>query len=139
VVANGTQSDMILERIEDGMRPLDAISLSLVAYGYERDELDTPRITGVVHGDRAYLGIAKKDEFRVKEFDHMNGQSLMVATYEKANFESVNIAGQSPEVIARAAFELPFERPVCAAAALSFSKEAEKENKGFELAVFNPM
>jgi IMP cyclohydrolase len=139
VVANGTQSDMILERIEDGMRPLDAISLSLVAYGYERDELDTPRIAGVVQGNRAYLGIAKKDEIRVKEFDLLDGQSLMVATYEKANFENINIVGQNPEEIARAAFELPFERPVCAAAALSFSKEAEKENKGFDLAVFNPM
>jgi IMP cyclohydrolase len=139
VVANGSQSDMILERIEDGMRPLDAISLSLMAYGYERDELDTPRIAGAVQGDRAYLGIAKKDEFRVKEFDLLDGQSFMVATYEKANFENINIAGQNPKEIARAAFELPFERQVCAAAALSFSKEAEKESKGFELAVYNPM
>jgi IMP cyclohydrolase len=145
VVANGSHSDMILERIEDGMRPLDAISLSLVAYGYERDELDTPRIAGVVHGDRAYLGIAKKDEFRVKEFDLMDGLSFMVATYEKAYFESINIAGQSPKEIACAAFELSFERPVCAAAALSFSKESEKEakaereRKGFELAVYNPI
>jgi len=121
------------------MRPLDAISLSLVAYGYERDELDTPRIAGVVQGNRAYLGIAKKDEIRVKEFDLQEGQSFMVATYEKNNFEIINIVGQNPKEIARAAFELPFERPVCAAAALSFSKEAEKENKGFELAVFNPM
>jgi IMP cyclohydrolase len=139
VVANGSHCDMILERIEDGMRPLDAISLSLVAYGYERDELDTPRIAGVVQGNRAYLGIAKKDEIRVKEFDLQEGQSFMVATYEKNNFEIINIVGQNPKEIARAAFELPFERPVCAAAALSFSKEAEKENKGFELAVFNPM
>jgi IMP cyclohydrolase len=139
VVANGSHCDMILERIEDGMRPLDAISLSLVAYGYERDELDTPRIAGVVQGDSAYLGIAKKHEFRVKEFDLQEGQSFMVATYEKADFEIINIVGQNPEEIARSAFELPFERQVCAAAALSFSKEAEKENKGFELAVFNPM
>ena len=43
VVANGTQTDMIMERIDDGQRPLDAIALSLVAYGYERDELDTPQ------------------------------------------------------------------------------------------------
>jgi len=139
VVANGSQSDMILERIEDGMRPLDAISLSLVAYGYERDELDTPRIAGVVQEDRAYLGIAKKDELRVKEFDLLDGRSFVVATYEKANFENINIVGQNPKEIARAAFDLSFERPVCAAAALSFSKEAENENKGFELAVYNPM
>ena len=50
MVANGTQADMIMERIDDGSPPLDAIALSLVAYGYERDELDTPRIAGAVCG-----------------------------------------------------------------------------------------
>jgi IMP cyclohydrolase len=92
VVANGSHCDMILERIENGMRPLDAISLSLVAYGYERDELDTPRIAGVVHGDRAYLGIAKKDEFRVKEFDLMDGQSFI----SRASISQVRVQRRLP-------------------------------------------
>ena len=48
VVANGTQADMIAERMEDGGKPLDALAISLVAYGYERDELDTPRLAGAV-------------------------------------------------------------------------------------------
>ncbi len=56
VVANGTQADMILERIEDGQKPGDAIALSLVAYGYERDELDTPRIAGAVRREK---GVAR--------------------------------------------------------------------------------
>ncbi|MDM7940071.1 MAG: IMP cyclohydrolase [Methanothrix sp.] len=133
VVANGTQADTIVEKIEDGMRPLDAISLSLVALGYERDELDTPRLAGAVKGDAGWLGIAKKDELRVKEFRLADGQAFMVATYEMTDFESIPMSGHGPEEIARQAFDLPFERPVCAAAALAGL------GKGFDLAVYNPL
>lgn len=132
VVANGTQADMIFEKIEDGARPLDAIALSLIAYGYERDELDTPRLAGAVKGNTAWLGIAKKDEFRIKEFRLGDGEAFMVATYEKADFEPVKVAGKSAAEIAEHAFQLPFEKPVCSAAAFAL------DEKGFELAVYNP-
>ncbi len=134
VVANGTQADMIVERIEDGAKPLDAIALSLVAYGYERDELDTPRIAGAVRGDRGWLGIAKKDEFCFKEFKLRDGEgsAFMVATYEKTEFEPLKIVGISAENIAKATFDLSFERPVCSAAAKALPEG------GFKLAVYNP-
>jgi IMP cyclohydrolase len=136
VVANGTQSDMILERIEDGQRPLDALAISLVAYGYERDELDTPRIAGAVRGDLGWLGIAKRDEFRVREFKLKEGQALMVATYELTGFEAAALGGSSSAgEIARMAFDLPLERPVCAACALAVPGGQER---GYELAVYNP-
>lgn len=138
VVANGTQADMIAERIEDGQKPLDAIALSLVAFGYERDELDTPRLAGAVGGEKAYLGIAKSGEFRVKEFSLKDGDSFMVATYEKTDFDQVRLAGESAAELAGGAFELDFERPVCAAAALALPEGREKEGSGFELAVYNP-
>lgn len=131
VVANGTQADTIIEKIEDGAKPLDAIALSLVAYGYERDELDTPRLAGAVRGDRGWLGIAKKDEIRCKEFLLREGDSFMVATYEKTEFEPLKIVGKSAEEIAKAAFDLSFERPVCSATAKALPE-------GFELAVYNP-
>ena len=134
VVANGTQADMIFEKIEDGTRPLDAIALSLVAYGYERDDLDTPRLAGAIRGDAAWLGIAKRDEFRIKEFKLNDGDAFMVATYGKADFEPLVVAGKNAAEIAEYAFELPFERPVCSAAA--FAKE---RGQGFELAVYNPV
>lgn len=135
VVANGTQADMIIEKIEDGAKPLDAVSFSLVAYGYERDELDTPRLAGVVRGDRAWLGIAKRDEIRCKEFLLREGDAFMVATYEKTEFETlkVKIQGRSAQDIAKAAYDLSFERPVCSAAAHALPKG------DFELAVYNPM
>ena len=73
VVANGTQADMIIERIEDGGKPLDALAISLAAYGYERDALDTPRIAGVVRGGRGWLGIASNEAFRVRQFELKEG------------------------------------------------------------------
>ncbi|HSD57486.1 MAG TPA: IMP cyclohydrolase, partial [Methanotrichaceae archaeon] len=105
VVANGTQADMIIEKIEDGTKPLDAIALSLVAYGYERDELDTPRLAGAVRGDRAWLGIAKRGEIRCKEFSLREGDAFMVATYEKTEFEPLKIGGRSAQEIAKAAYD----------------------------------
>lgn len=132
VVANGTQADMIIEKIEDGTKPLDAIALSLVAYGYERDELDTPRLAGAVREDRAWLGIAKRDEIRCKEFLLREGDAFMVATYEKTEFEPLKIEGKSAHDIAKAAYDLSFERPVCSAAANALPKGE------FELAVYNP-
>jgi IMP cyclohydrolase len=136
VVSNGTHTDMILERIEDGQRPLDALTISLAAYGYERDELDTPRIAGAVRGDRCWLGIAKRDEFRIREFLLEDERALMVATYEKTDFEATAIGGSSGGDIARMAFDLPLERPVCAAAALA---RPEGQGSGYDLAVYNPL
>jgi IMP cyclohydrolase len=136
VVSNGTHTDMILERIQDGQRPIDALAISLVAYGYERDELDTPRIAGVVQGDHAWLGIAKRDEFRVRELHQEDGQAFLVATYEKTDFEATALGGAGAGEIARQAFDLPLERPVCAAAAYSLPEE---QSSGYDLAVNNPL
>lgn len=130
VVANGSHSEMIIEKIEDGMRPIDAISFSLLAYGYERDELNTPRIAGAVKGCEGWLGIAQKDEIRTKKY-HLEDSAYMVATYEMTDFVEAEISGMSSSQIARAMFEVPFDLPVCSAAA--FSKD-----RGFELAVYNP-
>jgi IMP cyclohydrolase len=127
---------MILERIQDGQRPIDALAISLVAYGYERDELDTPRIAGVVRGDHAWLGIAKRDEFRVRELHLEDGQAFLVATYEKTDFEATALGGAGAGEIARQAFDLPLERPVCAAAAFALP---EGQGSGYDLAVYNPL
>jgi IMP cyclohydrolase len=133
VVANGTQADTIMEKIEDGFPPLDAIALCLVTFGNERDELDTPRLAGAVRGSSAWMGIAMKGEFRVKEFDLLDGDAFMVATYEKTAFERLSMSGHDASEVAKAAFDLPFEKPVCSAAAFQ-----DSEGSGFELAVFNP-
>lgn len=131
VVSNGDHTDMIFERIQDGAKPIDAMALSLVAYGYERDELDTPRIAGAVYGSQALLGIARKGEIRTKAFELEDADAYMVATYEMTEFQGVDVDASDPATLARAAFGLPFERPVCSAAAF-------QGTKGFDLAVYNP-
>jgi IMP cyclohydrolase len=133
IVANGTQADTIIEKMEDGFPPLDAIAFTLLAYSYERDELDTPRLAGAVWGSVGWLGIAMKGELRVKEFDLLDGDVFMVATYEKTGFERLSMSGHDALEVAKAAFDLHFEKPVCSAAAFQ-----DSEGSGFELAVFNP-
>jgi len=131
VVSNGDHTDMIFERISDGSKPLDAIALSLVAYGYERDELKTPRIAGAVRGTTAFMGIAMEDEVRAKSFHLEDGDAYMVATYEKTEFEALNMAGRDAGSLARAAYGLPLKLPVCSAAAM-------QSDQGYDLAVYNP-
>lgn len=131
VVTNGTQTEMIAEKIKDGMKPLDAIAISLVAYGYERDELETPRIAGVVRGNLGWLGIAREDEVRVKRFSLEEDCAFMVATYEMTDFRPADITGDGAVQVAEAAFDLPLERPVCSAAAF-------RSGDGYELAAYNP-
>ena len=115
---------------------MDAIALSLVAYGYERDELDTPRIAGAVRGDLGWLGIAKRDEFRVREFKLEEGQALFIVQLnEKTDFEATALGGSSAGEIAGQGYDLPFERPICAATALALP---DGQGKGFDLAVYNP-
>jgi IMP cyclohydrolase len=133
IVANGTQSDMVLDKILDGQKPSDAIVLALLAYGFERDEFDTPRLVGIVRGNTAWLGIVERHEFRVKEFHLQEGNALMVTTYEKTDFEQARLSARNAAEIAKLAFELDFEKPICAAAAMAFLDE-----QGFELAVYNP-
>jgi len=134
VVANGLHSDMIFEKVQDGVLPIDAIALSLVAYGYERDDLFTPRIAGVMVGNNAWLGIVSRQEFRVKEFDLKDGNAFMVATYEKIEFEPTTLSARNAKEIAKSLFELDFEKPICAAAAM-----ASQSDGGFELAVYNSL
>jgi IMP cyclohydrolase len=131
VVANGTQADTIVERAEDGMKPLDALALCLVTLGYERDELNTPRLAGVVRGKEAWLGVARDDEFRAKRYILEDGDAFMVATYEANNLQKVDLSGSTAQAVAKGAFDLPFEMPVCSAAALWSGDK-------FELGVYNP-
>lgn len=135
VVSNGTHTDMIAERIEDGERPGDAIALSLLAFGHERDELGTPRIAGAVRGNKAWLGTARKDELRVQQFDLREDRALMVATYELIDFQDIILSGKDAAEVARKAYDLSFERPICAAAAMANSAQ---EKGGFDLATYNP-
>jgi len=88
---------------------------------------------------RGWLGIARKDEIRVREFDLSVDAAFMVATYEKTDFEEVSLQGKSAGEIAKGAFEMDYEKPVCSAAAYDDAGQEDGDGCGcFKLAAYNP-
>lgn len=110
VIGNGSHVDPIAEKLERGYPARDALATSLLALDYEKDDYDTPRIAGVV-GEEAYIGTVRRDALLVEQVD----EPTLVATYEKNTPESFEFAPASAAEGARAAYDLDFEHPVCAA------------------------
>ena len=105
---------------------------------YEKDQLDTPRIVGVISqdGEEAYLGIIRKDAVMVRRFTPKNGELFYISTYEKnytcpdfndGNFNVQNALEAADYITGKGVFA-DFTNPVTAAAALA-------SGNGFELAV----
>jgi IMP cyclohydrolase len=130
VVANGSHTDPIVEKIAAGYHARDAMALSLLAMDYEKDSLNTPRIAAAVNKDLAYLGIVTKDGINVSEVPVVENECFMVATYEKTIFSRLTIGATSAADVAQKMFELTFEKPVCSAGAF-------QSDGGFELGIFN--
>jgi IMP cyclohydrolase len=111
VVGNGTQVDPIVEKLELGYPARDALAETLLALDYEKDNYDTPRIAGVV-GEESHVGIVRRDALLV----HAVEAPTLVATYEKARPEAVDLEATDPEAMACELYDHEFEHPVCAAA-----------------------
>ena len=84
IVANGSHTDPIAEKVEAGMPVRDAIVQSLIALDYEKDQYGTPRIAGAVpqRGTSGWLGIVRRDALVVKEVPLQPGRARWIATYE---------------------------------------------------------
>jgi IMP cyclohydrolase len=84
IIANGSHTDPIAERIDAGTAVRDALVTTLLALDYEKDEQRTPRIVGVVplEGDMAWLGIVRHDALIVQEVQLEAGRARWVATYK---------------------------------------------------------
>jgi IMP cyclohydrolase len=137
VVANGTHTDPVAEKLAAGMGMRDALSVVLSALDYERDDLCTPRIAGVVDlaSRSGALAIVRRDALVVREFDLAAGVALYVATYERIEpgpglrdegFDVATAEAACRYVLGGGVFA-DFERPVLAAAAL-------EGGQGFEVA-----
>ncbi len=85
VVTNGGHTDVIAEKIDQGMPPRDAILISSMALDYEKDSYNTPRITAVVdkRDGAGWLGIVRHDGLQVERIPLNYGRLLYVATYEE--------------------------------------------------------
>ncbi len=127
VATNGSQTDPIIEKLATGYPARDAIALSSLAMDYEKDQLDTPRISAAVSKSRpvGYLGIVRRDAILVREFELRPGEVRYLSTYEKnrpcdeniaAGFEGVCCDCAAQYIIDGGPFK-GFTNPVTSAAA----------------------
>ncbi len=137
VVANGTHTDPIAEKLSGGMSVRDAMITVLHGMDYEHDSYNTPRITAVIdtEAQTGTLGIIRHDGIFVKSFVLKAGQAYYVATYEQ-NYPSeefkdkdfhVDNADEACNYILGQGVFADLERPISAACAI----EAEA---GFSIA-----
>ena len=128
LVTNGSQTDPIIEKIMSGMNLRDALALPMLAMDYEKDSLNTPRISAAVDAERkvAMLGIVRHDALLVREFPLEPGKIYYLSTYEKnapccrncdEAFDAVDADALCAYMISGGVFA-DFEKPVTAAAAL---------------------
>jgi IMP cyclohydrolase len=140
VASNGSQTDPIAEKIAMGLPPRDALTLTLLAMDYEKDDYNTPRIVAVVkqNSGEAYLGIVRKDAVIVRSFDLKPGDAYYVSTYEKdrpeddncdKNFDASSAKEACSYIINKGVFA-DFELPVTSAAVLA-------NGEGFDIATEN--
>lgn len=122
VVSNGTHTDFIADKLNDGLSARDALTAVLHGMDFEHDHLSTPRIACIVDpdADEAWLGIVSADSVIVRKVTPAAGQVSYVATYEHTlpggyggRFGAGNAADACEEIICGGVFA-ELEKPVSA-------------------------
>jgi IMP cyclohydrolase len=113
VAGNGSHVNPVAGKLSRGYPPRDALAVVLGAMDFERDDYDTPRIAAVVDEDAAHVGIVRRDALLVEAVT----EPTLVATYEENRPRAFAFEATDAPDAARAAYDLDFEHPVCAAAA----------------------
>ncbi len=132
VVSNGSHTDPIFEKLEQGMSPDVALQTVLTEMGYEKDEYNTPRIAGVVTDAAGYIGTVRADGVEVSSFDLKVNSCHIICTYEMDRVESKSypFVAETAHEAAKYAVDggvfKELEQPICAASWMG------------ELAVYNP-
>ena len=128
LVTNGSQTDPIIEKVIAGMNLRDAFALPMLAMDYEKDSLNTPRVSAAVDAEKkvAMLGIVRHDAILVREFPLEPGKIYYLSTYEKnapcahncdEAFDAADADALCRYMISGGVFA-DFEKPVTSAAAL---------------------
>ena len=128
LVTNGSQTDPIIEKVIAGMNLRDAFALPMLAMDYEKDSLNTPRVSAAVDAEKkvAMLGIVRHDAILVREFPLEPGKIYYLSTYEKNApcahncddaFDAADADALCQYMISGGVFA-DFEKPVTSAAAL---------------------
>ncbi len=85
VATNGSHTDPIAEKIDLGMPIREALALSHLAMDYEKDDYNTPRVSGVIDrsNGETWLAVVREDGINVRRYSLEPGQFAYVATYEE--------------------------------------------------------
>jgi IMP cyclohydrolase len=126
VLGNGSHVDPIVEKLDLGYPPRDALATALLALDYEKDDYDTPRIAGVLGTEGAWIGIVRADALVVQPVT----EPTLVATYETQTPTPIEFPATDAETAASMAYDLDYEHPVCAAG-------LARTDAGFETAIEN--
>ena len=120
IVSNGSHTDVIADKISEGMNLRDAIAMSLLIMDYEKDDYNTPRIAGAssLNGE-SYIGIVTHESLIIEKVDY--GKTCYIATYEhikpqKVEFVVENAQEAAQFIMNKGKFE-EFTNPVTSAAA----------------------
>ena len=122
VVTNGSHTDPIFDELETGTLPAEALKKVLEEMGYERDHLNTPRIAGIIAGNKGYLGIVRDDGCDVEEFELVDGECRIITTYELNHFDEktykldVQDVDEAAQYVINGGFFAELELPVCSTA-----------------------
>jgi IMP cyclohydrolase len=92
VMSNGSHTDPISVKAERGMPLKDAMVMGLLAYDYEGDAYNTPRIAGGLQSGEGHLGIVTKDTLEVARFSLKPGFCRVIATNELNRLSSEEYA-----------------------------------------------
>jgi IMP cyclohydrolase len=128
VVANGTHTDPIAEKLAGGMSVRDAMITVLHGMDYEHDSYNTPRITAVIdtRAQSGTLGIIRHNGMFVQSFELKAEQAFYVATYEHnhpsgefkdSDFHVDNAEDACNYILGQGVFA-DLERPISAACAI---------------------
>lgn len=82
VVSNGSHTDPIFDKLEQGVAPDVALQQVLSEMGYERDDFNTPRIAGVVTPELGFIGTVRADALEVTSFGLEDNTCRVICTYE---------------------------------------------------------
>lgn len=126
IVSNGSQTDVIADKVAVGMNLRDAMAYSLLTMDYEKDDYNTPRIAAAVTsaGDaeeyECYIGIVNDNKILVEQVPF--GEAAFISTYgsqvpDKVEFDAENAADAAKFIFDEGTFA-NYEKPVTSCAAV---------------------
>ena len=140
IISNGIHTDYIKQKILNNYKPKDALISILSAMDYEYDQLNTPRIAGIIclESKTFSLGIIRDDGLEVKSFSPQKGEIYYIATYKHnsisdkfkfSNFCVKNSTEACEYILNKNPFK-KFSYPILSASAF-------QNGKSFELNIIN--